>query len=94
MARILAAADEGVIRSSIARAQAGRSPHRERNRRGALRGELVVSVLPPSVSDSGAIKARRNARYWGARQNLEIPQQPLDVVELELRAERLAEAAA
>ena len=30
----------------------------------------------------------------GARQNLEIPQQPLDVVELELRAEVLAEAPA
>src|SRR5260370_17079868 len=40
------------------------------------------------------MKARRNPRHRGARQNLEIPQQPLDVVELELRAEVLAEAPA
>src|SRR6476646_10253429 len=60
----------------------------------ASSGEVVVSVLPPSVLDSEAIKARRNPRHPGARQNLEIPQQPLDVVELELRAEVLAEAPA
>src|SRR5262245_1932014 len=36
----------------------------------------------------------QSARHRGARQDLEIPQQPLDVVELELGAEVLAEAPA
>src|SRR3984893_17530762 len=61
---------------------------------GASSGEVIVSVLQPSIFDSEAIKPRRSPRHGGARQNLEIPQQPLDVVELELRAEVLAEAPA
>src|SRR5262245_21268010 len=93
-AHILTAADEGRD-PQLDCARSGRTFTTSRAQSTeALTGEVVVSVPPPSVFDSGAIKARRNPRHRGARQNLEIPEQPLDVVELELWAEVLAEAPA
>src|SRR6266446_6715277 len=93
VARILAAADEGVIRSLIARAQAGVHHIKSATDGGVER--RAGRLRPAAVCFRfRAIKARRNPRHRRARQNLEIPQQPLDVVELELRAEVLAEAPA
>src|SRR5215471_19640496 len=82
------ASTHGSTTSSPSRARSGRCAARSTTRSALYRGGGISSFCR-LISNQGAIPARRNAR-----EILEISQQPLDVFELELRAEVLAEAPA
>src|SRR5215831_812878 len=78
----------GSTTSSPSRSRSGRCAARSTTRSARYRGG-GISSFSRLISNQGAIPARRNAC-----EILEISQQPLDVFELELRAEVLAEAPA
>src|SRR5215813_14996432 len=79
---------DGSTTSSPSRSRSGRCAARSTTRSARYRGG-GISSFSRLISIQAAIPARRNAC-----ENLEISQQPLDVFELELRAEVLAEAPA
>src|SRR5262249_37053387 len=78
----------GSTTSSPSRSRSGRCAARSTTRSARYRGG-GISSFSRLISNQGAIPARRNAC-----EILEISQQPVDVFELELRAEVLAEAPA
>src|SRR5215469_10279216 len=82
------ASTHGSTTSSPSRSRSGRCAARSTTRSARYRGG-GISSFSRLISNQGAIPARRNACEL-----LEISQQPLDVFELELRAEVLAEAPA